>query len=76
QLIVLIIYGIVISREITHQTLDLLNTSITVGGIIFSVLLMFFTWYLKSENLPKSRLGLQPNLKSFKKEERAKTHIL
>jgi hypothetical protein len=49
QLIVLIIYGIVLSRELMHQTLDALNTSITVGGIIFSVLLMFFTWYLKSE---------------------------
>lgn len=51
QLIVLIIYGIVISREIAHQTLDTLNTSITIGGIIFSVLLMFFTWYLKSEKI-------------------------
>ncbi|MBS3088847.1 hypothetical protein J4402_03645 [Candidatus Pacearchaeota archaeon] len=50
QLIVLVIYGIVMSREITHQTLDALNTLITLGGIIFSVLLMFFTWYLKSEN--------------------------
>lgn len=49
QLIVLIIYGIVISREITHQALDILNTLIAIGGIIFSVLLMFFTWYLKSE---------------------------
>ncbi|MBU0760274.1 MAG: hypothetical protein KJ600_02675 [Nanoarchaeota archaeon] len=51
QLIVLIIYGIVISREITRQSLDSLNLLITVGGIIFSVLLMFFTWYLKTEKL-------------------------
>ncbi len=51
QLIVLIIYGIVMSREITHQTLDTPNTLITAGGIIFSVLLMFFTWYLKSEKI-------------------------
>ena len=51
QLIVLIIYGIVMSREINHQTLDALNTLITIGGIIFSVLLMFFTWYLRSEKL-------------------------
>lgn len=50
QLIVLVIYGIVMSREITHQTLDTLNTLITIGGIIFSVLLMFFNWYLKFEN--------------------------
>lgn len=49
QLIVLIIYGIVISREISHQALDYINTIITIGGIIFSVILMFFTWYLKSE---------------------------
>lgn len=48
QMIVLIIYGIVMSKEITRQTLDILNTLITIGGIIFSVLLMFFTWYLKS----------------------------
>ena len=30
----------------------------------------------KSENLPISRFGSQPNLKSFKKEERAKFHEL
>ena len=30
----------------------------------------------KAENLPKSRFGSQPNLKSFKKEERAKFHEL
>ena len=48
QLIVLTIYAVVISREISNQTLDFLNTTITIGGIIFSVLLMFFTWYLKS----------------------------
>jgi len=51
QLIVIIIYGIVISREISHQSLDKLNTLITIGGIIFSVLLMFFTWQLKSEKI-------------------------
>ena len=49
QLTVLIIYGIVISREISHQTLDKINTLITIGGIIFSILLMFFTWYLRHE---------------------------
>ena len=51
QIIVLIIYGIIISREITHKSLDILNTIITIGGIIFSVLLMFFTWYLKSQRI-------------------------
>ncbi|MDO8460578.1 MAG: hypothetical protein Q7S74_05690 [Nanoarchaeota archaeon] len=30
----------------------------------------------KSENLPRSRFGSQPSLKSFKKEERAKFHEL
>ena len=30
----------------------------------------------KVENLPKSRFGSQPSLKSFKKEERAKFHDL
>ena len=30
----------------------------------------------KAENLPKSRFGSQQNLKSFKKEERAKFHEL
>ena len=30
----------------------------------------------KAENLPKSRFGSQPNLKSFKREERAKFHEL
>ena len=30
----------------------------------------------KSENLPKSRFGSQPRLKSFKEEERAKFHGL
>lgn len=29
QIIVLIIYGIVISREIAHKSLDMLNTIIT-----------------------------------------------
>jgi len=51
QLIVLIIYGIVFSREIAHQSLDKINTLITIGGIIFSVLLMFFTWYLKTQKV-------------------------
>ena len=51
QLIVLTIYAVVISREISNQTLDFLNTTITIGGIIFSVLLMFFTWYLKSSKV-------------------------
>jgi len=49
QLIVLIIYGIVFSREIAHQSLDKINTLVTIGGIIFSVLLMFFTWFLKTQ---------------------------
>ena len=30
----------------------------------------------KAEDLPKTRFGSQPNLKSFKKEERAKFHEL
>lgn len=51
QLIVLIIYGIVLSREIAHQALDKLNTLITVGGIIFSILLMFFIWPLRSKRI-------------------------
>ncbi|MBU3913774.1 MAG: hypothetical protein KKE50_06805 [Nanoarchaeota archaeon] len=50
QLIVLIIYGIVLSRELTHQSFDYTNTTITIGGIVFSVMLMFFTWYFKSQN--------------------------
>jgi len=49
QLVVLIIYGIVFSREIAHQSLDNINTFVTIGGIIFSVLLMFFTWFLKTQ---------------------------
>jgi len=49
QLIVLIIYGIVFSREIAHQSFDKINTIVTTGGIIFSVLLMFFTWFLKTQ---------------------------
>ena len=51
QIIVLIIYGIVVSREIAHKSFDTPNTIITIGGIIFSVLLMFFTWYLKSQRI-------------------------
>ena len=51
QMIVLIIYGIVLSREISHQTLDIPNTIITIGGIIFSVILMFFIWHLKNQEL-------------------------
>ncbi|MBS3076751.1 hypothetical protein J4233_00605 [Candidatus Pacearchaeota archaeon] len=51
QLIVLVVYGIVLSMEISHESLDTLNTLITVGGIVFSVVLMFFTWYLKSEKI-------------------------
>ena len=51
QLIVLIIYGIVFSREFTHQSLDKINTIVTIGGIIFSVLLMFFTWFLKEQRV-------------------------
>ena len=51
QLIVLIIYGIVLSREIIHKSMDYLNTVITIGGIIFSVMLMFFIWYFKSQKL-------------------------
>ncbi len=48
QMIILIIYGIVFSREITNKSFDFPNTIITVGGIIFSVILMFFIWYFKS----------------------------
>jgi hypothetical protein len=49
QLIVLIIYGIVFSREIAHQSFDKINTIVTIGGIVFSILLMFFTWFLKTQ---------------------------
>ncbi len=51
QMIVLIIYGIVFSREITKSEFDLFNTVFTVGGIIVSVSMMFFIWYLKSKNI-------------------------
>jgi len=51
QLIVLIIYSIVISREITHHSLDMLNTFFTMGGIIFSIVLMLFIWYLRSQEV-------------------------
>jgi|TARA_Y100000034_G_scaffold62444_1_gene75746 hypothetical protein len=53
QLIVLTIYGMVLSREISDRSLDLINTSITMGGIIFSVLLMFFIWHLKGISVLK-----------------------
>jgi hypothetical protein len=53
QIIVLVIYGIVFSREIVHESFDTINTLITIGGIIFSVLLMFFTWYFKSQGVIK-----------------------
>jgi len=48
QIVVIIIYGIVLSREFVSQSLDFLNTIITIGGIIFSVVLMFFIWYLRN----------------------------
>jgi len=51
QMIILIVYSIVLSREIMHKSLDYLNTLITIGGIIFSVILMFFIWYFKSLNI-------------------------
>jgi hypothetical protein len=48
QIIVVVIYGIVLSRELVNRTFDSINTIITIGGIVFSVILMFFIWYLKS----------------------------
>lgn len=51
NLIVLIIYGIVLSREISQHSFDFLNTIFTVGGIILSVFLMFFTWSVKNKNI-------------------------
>ncbi len=48
QMITIVIYGIVLSREITNSQLDMINTVFTIGGIIISILLMFFIWYLKS----------------------------
>lgn len=51
QMIILIIYGIVFSREITKSEFDLFNTVFTVGGIMVSTLLMFFIWYLKSKDI-------------------------
>ncbi len=51
QIIVLVIYLIVFSREIVYGSFDFINTIVTVGGIIFSVFLMFFTWYLKSQKV-------------------------
>jgi hypothetical protein len=53
QLIVLTIYGMVLSREISDHSLDLINTLITMGGIIFSVFLMFFIWHLKKISVLK-----------------------
>ena len=51
HLVILIIYGIVLSREISNQSLDFINTLMTMGGIIFSVLLMFFIWHLKGSSI-------------------------
>lgn len=51
QIVTLIIYGIVFSREIIHKSFDLPNTIVTVGGIIFSVAFMFFIWYFKSQKI-------------------------
>ena len=49
QMVTIFIYTAVLSREIAHQSLDLLNTTITVGGIAFSVIFMFFIWYFKKQ---------------------------
>ena len=51
HLVILIIYGIVLSRAISNQSLDFINTLMTMGGIIFSVLLMFFIWHLKGSSI-------------------------
>jgi len=49
QLMVLIIYGITISR--LTDPIDLLSNVLTIIGIIISVMLMFFIWYLKEKNI-------------------------
>jgi len=40
QLIVLVIFSIIISREISSQSFDLLNTAFSIGGMIFLIILM------------------------------------
>ena len=49
QLMVLIIYGITISRLI--NPVDIVSNVLTIIGIIISVTLMFFIWYLKDKNI-------------------------
>ena len=49
QLMVLIIYGITISR--LTNPVDILSNVLTILGILISVTLMFFIWYLKDKNI-------------------------
>ena len=49
QLMVLVIYGITISR--LTNPVDIVSNVLTIIGIINSVTLMFFIWYLKDKNI-------------------------
>ncbi len=49
QLMVLVIYGITISR--LTNPIDIISNVLTIIGIIISVTLMSFIWYLKNKRL-------------------------
>jgi hypothetical protein len=49
QLMILIIYGITISR--LTDPIDLVSNVLTIPSIIISIALMFFIWYLKEKNI-------------------------
>jgi len=49
QLMILVIYGITISR--LTNPIDLISNILTISSIIISIALMFFIWYLKDKNI-------------------------
>lgn len=49
QLIILVIYGITISR--LTNPVDIFSNVLTIIGIIVSVTLMFFIWYLNDKDV-------------------------
>ena len=49
QIMVLVIYGITISR--LTNPVDIVSNVLTIIGIIISVALMFFIWYIKDKNI-------------------------
>ena len=49
HLMILVIYGITISR--LTNPIDLISNVLTIIGIIISITLMFFIWYLKEKNI-------------------------